>query len=73
MFKLNLVSKVCAVCQYNVISFEITLTCITRKTCMLLSLSLNFYSNMSYNYISYYVLSSINCGGRVGQCAWLLL
>ena len=28
---------------------------------------------MSYNCISYYVLSSINCGGRVGQCAWLLL
>ena len=27
---------------------------------------------MSYKYISYYVLSSINCGGRVGRGAGLL-
>ena len=27
---------------------------------------------MSYKYISYYVSSSINCGGRVGQCSGLL-
>ena len=27
------------------------------------------FNLMSYKHISYYVLTSINCGGRVGQCA----
>ena len=69
IFKLILVSKIRGVCQYNVITFEITCTCITRKTYMLLPLSLKFFKLMSYKHNSYHVLFSLNCGGRVGQCA----
>ena len=68
IFKLILVSKIRGVCQYNVITFEITCTCITRKTCMLLPLILKFYKLTSYKHNSYHVLFSINCGGRVAQC-----